>query len=194
MTTTSEERLPNGVEGEPLADAAHQLTSLGPEQVRGAVREDLSLSIKRQQHAPGRPVPESDGRWVRRLRRIGRAKLRYWGYQSLLDDLGLLISELVTNALRHGSGEEVDFRLVVTTEVVLLQVGDGSSRRPRVRDAHPEEETGRGMVLVDAFAASWGVSADGTTTWCTLTIPETRRSPWPLQLASRDECPHESER
>jgi hypothetical protein len=51
-------------------------------------------------------------------------------------------------------------------------VDDGSEKRPRLSDVATDSETGRGLFLVDALADRWGVSADGTTTWCTLTLPE----------------------
>jgi anti-sigma regulatory factor (Ser/Thr protein kinase) len=123
-------------------------------------------------------VSEHEGGWVGRLRRIATAKLRHWGLQYLIEDAELLISELVTNALRYGTSDEVAFRLLLVTDVVLIEVDDGSpDHRPHVRKADPDGESGRGMLLIDAFATNWGVSPDGTKTWCTLTIPTaTRRS------------------
>ncbi|WP_329177286.1 ATP-binding protein [Streptomyces sp. NBC_01477] len=113
-----------------------------------------------------------DGRWVGRLRRISVAKLRAWGLAALMDDVQLLVSELVTNALRYGEDGEITFRLVITLQGVLIAVNDGSSRRPRLSVVDEESETGRGLFLVAAIAHDWGVSPDGTTTWCTLRVAE----------------------
>jgi anti-sigma regulatory factor (Ser/Thr protein kinase) len=109
---------------------------------------------------------------VGNLRRIGAKKLHAWGLAVLADDAQLLISELVTNGLRHGTGHQIVFRLVIGVDMLVMEVDDGSPGRPEVRDASFDEENGRGMFLIDALAASWGVSADGTRTWCTLTKPE----------------------
>jgi anti-sigma regulatory factor (Ser/Thr protein kinase) len=113
-----------------------------------------------------------DGRWVGRLRRISAAKLRAWGLAPLMDDVQLLVSELVTNALRYGEDGEIAFRLVITLQEVLITVNDGSSRRPRLSVVDDASETGRGLFLVAAIAHDWGVSPDGTTTWCTLRVAE----------------------
>ncbi|MFI5759119.1 ATP-binding protein [Streptomyces sp. NPDC051569] len=110
------------------------------------------------------------GLWVGRLRRISAAKLRAWGLTPLMDDTQLLVSELVTNALRYGQGGEIEFRLVITLQGMLLAVNDGSESRPRLRVVDESSETGRGLFLVAALADDWGVCPDGTTTWCTLSL------------------------
>lgn len=113
---------------------------------------------------------DPDGQWVGRLRRISAAKLRLWGLAPLMDDAKLLISELVTNALRYGEGDEIEFRLVITPRGLLIAVNDGSAERPRLNVVDASSETGRGLFLVAALADDWGVCPDGTTTWCTLSL------------------------
>ncbi|MFF2850546.1 ATP-binding protein [Streptomyces sp. NPDC058001] len=158
------------------------VTTLGPEIVAilrfadpsdpvPAILEDLSLSIERGYVTGAPDVSSSTAVRVGDLRRIGAKKLSAWGLSDLVDDAELLISELVTNGLRHGTGPEVAFRLVIGTEFLVLEVRDGSSQLPQVRTAGCDDENGRGMFLVDALATSWGVSADGTATWCVLTRP-----------------------
>lgn len=115
------------------------------------------------------------GQWVGRLRRISAARLRVWGLAPLIDDAKLLVSELVTNALRYGQGGEIEFRLVITLRGLLIAVDDGSDLRPRLTVVGDSSETGRGLFLVDALADDWGVSPDGNTTWCTLHSPGARR-------------------
>jgi anti-sigma regulatory factor (Ser/Thr protein kinase) len=88
-----------------------------------------------------------------------------------LYDLQLLVSEVVTNAVRHGGarqGEHVDFRVALTTDQVRLEVRDPG---PGFHDVTPElPEThkggGYGLYLVDLFADAWGVSgSEGTCVW-----------------------------
>nr|WP_239069577.1 ATP-binding protein [Streptomyces sp. SID13666] len=112
--------------------------------------------------------------WVGRIRRIGTAKLRLWGLPStVVDDAELLISELVTNALQHGTAREISFRFILSADLLLIMVDDRSPGRPLVRDSSPDDESGRGMFLVEAIAAAWGVSPDETRTWCALTTHTT---------------------
>ncbi|MGW7691745.1 ATP-binding protein [Streptomyces asiaticus] len=140
-----------------------------------AVLDDLSLTIKRPDVPEGRDAVAAAGAWVGVLRRIGTAKLNFWGLPHLVDSGRLLISELVTNALRHGRGPEVVFRFIIGVDLVVWEVDDGSPGRPEIRVAEPTEENGRGMFLVASIADSWGVSEDGTRTWCTLTVPASAR-------------------
>ncbi|MCZ4123669.1 ATP-binding protein [Streptomyces sp. H39-S7] len=132
--------------------------------------DDFTVRISNGAADGGALERDPDGQWVGRLRRISTSKLRSWGLVALLDDANLLVSELVTNALRYGEGGEIEFRLVITLQGLLLAVNDGSAHRPQLRVAGDSSETGRGLFLVAALADDWGVSADGTTTWCTLSI------------------------
>lgn len=150
-----------------------------PPGASSTVVDDLSLTISREGPPSDGHLPCSTARWVGRLRRIAGAKLRVWGLAALVDDTQLLISELVTNALQHGTHDRIVFRLVIGTDALVVEVDDGSpGRRPTVRTADSDAENGRGLVLVDALATSWGVSEDGTRTWCALkaTAPEQGRS------------------
>lgn len=71
----------------------------------------------------------------------------------------LLVSELATNAIRYGGGE--DFRLVVRVEGAELRVAvhDRNPALPLPRDSAPAEEGGRGIQLVEALASAWGSEA-----------------------------------
>jgi hypothetical protein len=67
----------------------------------------------------------------------------------------LLTSELVTNALVHSEGDQ---RLTVTTDAdgVRVEVGDGSSDLPVARPRDDEATDGRGLLLLEVCASSWG--------------------------------------
>ncbi|MET8979394.1 ATP-binding protein [Streptomyces sp. NPDC004539] len=86
----------------------------------------------------------------------------------------MVITELVTNGLVHGTGEELVVRFLLTRRRLLIEVSDGSPGRAEVRAAGSGDESGRGMLLVDALTDGWGTSADGTTTWCSFTLPRGR--------------------
>ncbi|MET8506876.1 ATP-binding protein [Streptomyces sp. NPDC004787] len=97
----------------------------------------------------------------------------------MADDAELLLTELVTNALRHADAPTVDVRVYPHGAHLRIEVNDHSPRGRVPRPADPYDEHGRGLFLVDALAHSWGVSNDRTTTWCTLSLAE-----GPLELAS----------
>ena len=86
--------------------------------------------------------------------------------------VGLLVSELVTNAILHvGSGVEVNVH-VRESGTVRVDVRDPSRFAPRRRDPGLDS-TGRGLVLLDALADRWGVDVtnDGKSVWFELDLP-----------------------
>lgn len=70
--------------------------------------------------------------------------------------LEILTSEVVTNAIAHAGGEVV-VRACQKSGEALVEVRDTSSRSPRIGSPHPDDEHGRGLLLLDALARSWGV-------------------------------------
>lgn len=133
------------------------------------VRDDLSLRIVRTPRKPDEAMPGHEARWVERCRRIGTAALRRWNMTRLVEDAQLLTSELVTNALQHGDGSgDIVVRFVILPDRMLIGVDDGSPSKAHVRQTGADDEAGRGLLLVAALATEWGVSPDGTTTWCSL--------------------------
>lgn len=77
----------------------------------------------------------------------------------------LLVSELTTNALRHAAGP---FEVRVRAEPsVRVEVRDGSTRLPTVKDIDPFQESGRGLQIVGEVARAWGTEecADGKVVW-----------------------------
>ena len=86
----------------------------------------------------------------------------------LLENLGLLVSELVTNSLRHAdtpASASIELRAMVSLERVRVEVADrGPGFDPRL--ANDRAGSGWGLYLVDQLADRWGVSrTDGTTVW-----------------------------
>lgn len=68
----------------------------------------------------------------------------------------LLTSEVVTNAVRHGSGD-ITLGFLARNLLVLVEVGDDDVHTPQVRDFHDDDEGGRGLQIVTALASGWGV-------------------------------------
>lgn len=103
--------------------------------------------------------PVSSG--IGEARRFTKERLRTWGLDGLADTAILMVSELVTNAILHG-GEGAVLTLVVADLKLRAEVRDSSPALPVVRSYSDTATTGRGMVIVDALAASWGtVPVDG---------------------------------
>ena len=95
---------------------------------------------------------------------------------SVTDDAMLIVSELITNSIRHARplpDGSVTVAWSVSDDGVTLRVTDGGAEgRPRPRTPGPEETSGRGLALVEALAARWGIedSADSTTVWAQLSL------------------------
>lgn len=112
---------------------------------------------------------------VRSARAVVRGQLRDWGLDSLADLAALLVSELVTNSLRHATGP-IGVRLVRPAGldgVLLVEVSDPLPDPPRERVARPEDESGRGLQLVAHASRRWGTRPDdaGKTVWFELAVP-----------------------
>lgn len=129
----------------------------------------LDVSFARADGSTAGSIAAADQVWPQRVRRIIRARLRYWGRPDLTDSAELLATELVTNALKHGCGD-VGVRMYSTADRLWIEVRDGSHVSPVPRNVTSDDEDGRGLLLVNALADHWGVSPDGTTTWCSLPL------------------------
>lgn len=99
-------------------------------------------------------------------RRFVIGTLGRWGNSSSAETAALLVSELVTNAVLHAKDPlQVSLRMSGTT--IRVEVSDGASERPALRPLDPTSPGGRGLVLVDRLANSWGVEdrAPGKVVW-----------------------------
>ncbi|MEV5733148.1 ATP-binding protein [Streptomyces sp. NPDC003388] len=112
---------------------------------------------------------------VRSARSAVRGQLRGWDLDCVADLAALLVSELVTNSLRHATGP-IGVRLVRparTGDALLVEVSDPLPDPPRERVARPEDESGRGLQLVAGAARRWGTrpGGGGKTVWFELAVP-----------------------
>ncbi|MEU6401461.1 SpoIIE family protein phosphatase [Streptomyces sp. NPDC046985] len=100
-----------------------------------------------------------------RARRLARRALSRWGLEELTDSVELLVSEVVTNAVRYTS-RPVTLRLL-RTDVLRCEVGDDVPQLPRLRQARATDEGGRGLYLVNRLARRWGATrlSTGKVVW-----------------------------
>jgi DNA-binding NarL/FixJ family response regulator len=103
----------------------------------------------------------------REARRMVSEALQRWDDRVPGDDVELLVTELVTNAVLHG-GSAPEVALLLLPDAIRVEVADGSSEMPQLRAATLEDTSGRGIALVDELASRWGAEpgADGgKTVW-----------------------------
>ncbi|MEU3267817.1 SpoIIE family protein phosphatase [Streptomyces bacillaris] len=100
-----------------------------------------------------------------RARRLARRALSRWGLEELSDEVELLVSEVVTNAVRYAE-RPVTLRLL-RTDILRCEVGDDSPQLPRQRRARETDEGGRGLFLVNRLARRWGATrlSTGKVVW-----------------------------
>ncbi|MFE2530264.1 SpoIIE family protein phosphatase [Streptomyces sp. NPDC059371] len=150
----------------------HVLGTLGP----GTRDDDIALLTARFDGFP----PDSVGYWflaphpmtAGQARRLTRRALRRWGLESLVDPTELMVSEVVTNAVRFAS-RPLSLRLL-RTDVLRCEVTDDSPQVPRMRQAGSGDESGRGLFLVNQLALRWGATrvSSGKVVWFEQKIPE----------------------
>ncbi|MGW2260969.1 ATP-binding protein [Streptomyces sp. NPDC001780] len=122
-------------------------------------------------------------RWPRHPRSVGQARremrkaLADWGLAALEDPAALVLSELLTNAVRHARvspGHVIETRFAQLPDGLRIEVHDASPTPPEPRAPGADACDGRGLVLVAALAEAWGVrarSGPGKAVWATLSLP-----------------------
>ncbi|MEU1409722.1 SpoIIE family protein phosphatase [Streptomyces sp. NPDC005728] len=107
----------------------------------------------------------SDPSAVAGVRACAGRLLHDWGLDEEAFTLELILSELVTNAIRHATGP-ITVRLI-RDRSLICEVSDGSSVSPHLRRATTMDEGGRGLFLVAQFADRWGTryTAEGKVIW-----------------------------
>ena len=80
----------------------------------------------------------------------------------LMETLRLLVTELVTNSVRHTAADSVTLKVAVGKSAVLTEVADtGPGFEPDCMEHAGDDDTGWGLFLVQRLAQSWGVKHDG---------------------------------
>ncbi|MCT9933811.1 ATP-binding protein [Planotetraspora sp. A-T 1434] len=105
--------------------------------------------------------PQADS--VKMARDITRSTLRRWGLTALTEDAALVVSELVTNAVRYSlystrrpDDHPITLMLARVVPHVLLAVSDPSDEVPSPKEPDFISENGRGLYIVETYSQAWG--------------------------------------
>jgi len=109
-----------------------------------------------------------------RARRLTRSALESWGLGGLGEVAEQLISELVANAVRHTGGRTFGLRFVRRQGAVRFEVRDPSRALPCLIIGDPDDDGGRGLLLVNLLAERWGADllSRGKSVWFELRARE----------------------
>ncbi len=166
--------------------AALSGTGQGPEETCGAVleamlpdrtgedRDDIALLVAETRLLPSSRIARwevpSDPEAVAPVRADCAARLVEWGLEETAFTAELILSELITNAIRYGA-PPVTVRLLCD-RYLTCEVSDSSSTAPHLRRATTVDEGGRGLFLIAQLAQHWGTryTAEGKTIWAELPL------------------------
>ncbi|EFL30126.1 magnesium or manganese-dependent protein phosphatase [Streptomyces viridochromogenes DSM 40736] len=114
---------------------------------------------------------EPDPAQVPHARKFAVDQVDAWGLEEAAFVTELVVSELVTNAIRYGE-PPIKLRLIRDTSLIC-EVSDASNTAPHLRRARVFDEGGRGLLLVAQLTQGWGTrhTTDGKTIWCAQTLP-----------------------
>jgi hypothetical protein len=138
-------------------------------------RDDIAVLIARLRRLP----EDCYASWtlapkltsVREARSVLAEPMKRWDLEDLIPTTELLVSELVTNAVKYSRGD-VTLRLV-NEKALVCEVLDNSGALPRLRQANGEDENGRGLQVVRQLSHRWGArrTATGKVVWCEQPLP-----------------------
>jgi serine phosphatase RsbU (regulator of sigma subunit) len=146
-------------------------------------RDDIAVLIAKLRRIPEdnrvlwQLSPEETS--VRQARMLIRDPMKRWGLEDYIPVTELLVSELVTNAVRYGcksefsSGEDIELRLILEGGLIC-EVHDPSPALPRVLQVDRDAENGRGLHVVSQLSQRWGArrTQGGKVVWCEQHVPE----------------------
>jgi serine phosphatase RsbU (regulator of sigma subunit)/CHASE3 domain sensor protein len=141
----------------------------------GAAADDVALLLVRTRALPSEQVAtweiSSGPEHVARARVLAAEQLEAWHLDESAFITELVVSELVTNAIRYG-GPPIQLRLI-RDSALICEVSDGSNTAPHLRRARVFDEGGRGLLLVAQLTERWGTryGAFGKTIWCEQVLP-----------------------
>jgi hypothetical protein len=138
-------------------------------------RDDIAVLIARLERLP----EDRYASWtfapkltsVREARSVIAEPMKRWELEDLIPTTELLVSELVTNAVKYSRGD-VTLRLV-NEKALVCEVLDNSGALPRLRQANSDDENGRGLQVVRQLSQRWGArrTTAGKVVWCEQPLP-----------------------
>ncbi|MFE9928455.1 SpoIIE family protein phosphatase [Streptomyces sp. NPDC005533] len=158
--------------GRPLRQARHDIVEGLPP---GRLRDDVTLLLARTRVVdPGSLATwwlDADPAIVGEARHLVLDQLTAWDLDELAFSTELIVSELVTNAIRHAGGR-LRLRLI-RADTLTCEVSDASNTQPRMRRARNSEEGGRGLYIVAQLSHRWGsrYTRGGKTVWSEQNLP-----------------------
>jgi anti-sigma regulatory factor (Ser/Thr protein kinase) len=158
--------------GSSLEDLCSHVIETLPTQ---APADDVTLLLARTRGLEPAQVASwelpNDPAAVRIARQAAARQLGEWGLEPLGTTVELVVSELVTNAIRYGGGP-VRLRLI-QHQVLTCEVSDSNTGHPRPRQPHLIDENGRGLFLVAQLSRRWGSrsATDGKVVWAEQDLP-----------------------
>ncbi|AWZ06390.1 SpoIIE family protein phosphatase [Streptomyces sp. ICC4] len=158
--------------GRPLREARHDIVRGLPP---GRLRDDVTLLLARTRVVDADSIAtwrlDADPAIVGDARRLALEQLTAWDLDELAFSTELIVSELVTNAIRHAGGP-VRLRLI-RADTLTCEVSDSSNTQPRMRRARSSEEGGRGLYIVAQLSHRWGsrYTTGGKTVWSEQGLP-----------------------
>lgn len=127
--------------------------------LRTRSNDDVALLVARTRLLDPEQVEEwevpGDPAAVSRIRAEATRRLESWGLGGVAFTTELILSELVTNAIRYGASP-ISLRLLRDRDSLICEVADGTSTSPHLRRAAFTDEGGRGLFLVAQMSRRWG--------------------------------------
>jgi ABC-type multidrug transport system ATPase subunit len=144
-------------------------------------KDDIALLIARTRALGDENIVRwdvpSDPAAVAEVRAKATRRLTDWGLESLVFSTELILSELITNAIRYATGP-IEVRLL-RERLLICEVSDTSSTAPHLRYAATTDEGGRGLFLAAQLGESWGTryTASGKIIWVEQRLPAAAQRP-----------------
>ncbi|MGW6979893.1 SpoIIE family protein phosphatase [Streptomyces sp. NPDC054932] len=172
MSDLADRLLRADVLGRPLRRARHDIVQGLPP---GRLKDDVTLLLARTRAVEAGSIAtwqlDTDPARVGDARHLVLDQLTAWDLDELAFSTELIVSELVTNAIRHAGGS-VRLRLI-RADTLTCEVSDSSNTQPRMRRARSSEEGGRGLYIVAQLSHRWGsrYTGEGKTVWSEQSLP-----------------------
>ncbi|MDX2553593.1 SpoIIE family protein phosphatase [Streptomyces stelliscabiei] len=143
--------------------------------------DDVALLLARTRRLPAHRVASwelpADPALVAEARKTTTRQLGAWGLDELAFTTELVVSELVTNAIRHAAGP-IRLRLVLE-RTLICEVFDGGATAPHLRHPRTSDEGGRGLFLISQFTQRWGTRflPEGKVIWAEQSLADPSTDP-----------------